>query len=129
MTRLFAGIRNLTAAESVEARRRRTERSEVKASMTYLVRFHTEAEAEMNEAADYLNRESTGLGEVFLDNLRHAIDLVASHPEIAPIVKGRVRRKPLRKFPYSLISVVGEEIRILAIMHQHRRPFCWRHRN
>jgi len=98
--------------------------------MTYLVRFHTEAEAEVNEAADFLDRESTGLGEVFLDDLRHAIDLVASHPEIAPSVKGRVRRTPLRKFPYSLIySVAGEEIRILAIMHQHRRPFYWRHRN
>jgi plasmid stabilization system protein ParE len=84
----------------------------------------------MNEAAGYLNRESAGLGEVFLDDLRHAIDLVASHPEIAPIEKGRVRRKPLRKFPYSLIySVVEEEIRILAIMHQHRRPLYWRHRN
>jgi plasmid stabilization system protein ParE len=98
--------------------------------MTYLVRFHTDAEAEMNEAADYLNRESPGLGEVFLDDLRHAIDLVASHPEIASIVKGRVRQRPLRKFPYSLrYSVVGEEIRILAVMHQHRRPFYWRHRN
>jgi hypothetical protein len=41
--------------------------------MTYPVRFHTEAEAEMNEVEDYLNRESTGLGEVFLDDLRHAM--------------------------------------------------------
>lgn len=98
--------------------------------MTYLIRFHTEAEAEMNEAADYLNRESTGLGEVFLDDIQHAIDLITSHPEIAPIAKGRVRRKLLRKFPYSLVySASGEEIRILAVMHQHRRPFYWQHRN
>jgi hypothetical protein len=55
--------------------------------MTYLVRFHTEAEAEMNEAADYLNRESTGLGEIFLDDIQRAIDLITSHPEIASIVK------------------------------------------
>jgi toxin ParE1/3/4 len=76
--------------------------------MTYLVRFHTEAETEMNEAADYLNRESTGLGEVFLDDIQHAIDLLLLHPEIAPIVKGHIRCKMLRRFPYSLIySVVG----------------------
>jgi hypothetical protein len=67
--------------------------------MTYLVRFHTDAEVEMNEAAEYLNRESTGLGEVFLDDLRHAIDLVASHPEIAPTEKGRVRRKASAQIP------------------------------
>ena len=32
------------------------------------------AEGEVNEAADYLylNRESTGLGEVFLDDIQHA---------------------------------------------------------
>jgi plasmid stabilization system protein ParE len=98
--------------------------------MTYLVRFHTEAETEMNEAVDYLNGESLGLGDIFLDDIQHAINLITSHPEIAPVVEGRVRRKLLRKFPYSLIySIVGEEIRILAVMHQHRRPFYWQHRN
>jgi plasmid stabilization system protein ParE len=97
--------------------------------MTYLVRFHIEAESEMNEAVDYLNGESPGLGEIFLNDIQHAIDLITSYPEIAPVIKGRVRRKLLRKFPYSLIySVKGEEIRILAVMHQHGRPFHWRRR-
>ena len=98
--------------------------------MTYLVRFHKEAESEMNDAVDYLNGESPGLGEMFLNDIQHAIDLITSYPEIAPIIKERVRRKLLRKFPYSLIySVVGEEIRILTVMHHHRRPFYWRHRS
>ncbi len=84
----------------------------------------------MNEAVDYLNRESTGLGEIFLDDIQYAIDIIVSHPKIAPVIKERVRRKLLRRFPYSLIySVVGEEIRILAVMHQRRRPFYWRHRH
>lgn len=98
--------------------------------MTFLVRFHAEAESELNEAVDYLNGESPGLGEIFLNDIQHAINLITDYPEVAPILKGRVRRKLLRKFPYSLAySVVGEEIRILAVMHQHRRPFYWRHRN
>ena len=81
-------------------------------------------------ALDYLNVESPGLGEIFLDDIQHAIALITFYPEIAPIAKGRARRKVLRRFPYSLIySVVGEEVRILAVMHHHRRPFYWRHRN
>ncbi len=66
--------------------------------MTYPVRFHTEAETELNEAVAYLNSESSGLGDVFLEDIQHPIDLITSHPEIAPIVKGRVRRKLLRRF-------------------------------
>ena len=51
---------------------------------------------------------------VFLDDFEHAIEVMVSHPEIAPILQGRVRRKVLRKFPYCIIySIVGDEIRYL----------------
>ena len=97
--------------------------------MTLSIWVHPEAEAEINEAATFLDFESTGLGRVFLDDVEHAIEVLLSYPEIAPIIKGRVRRKLLQKFPYSIIySVVGNQIRILAVSHQRRRPFYWRHR-
>jgi len=98
--------------------------------MTFSVRFHPDAAAEINEAAAFLDLESSGLGVIFLDDLDHAIEVIASHPEAAPILRGRLRRKMLRKFPYSIIySIVGEEIRILAVCHQRRRPFYWRPRS
>ena len=76
--------------------------------MTYSIRFHTEAESEMDEAVEYLNGESPGLGEIFLNDIKHAVDLITPYPEIALIVEGPVRRKLLRKFPCSLIySIVG----------------------
>ena len=97
--------------------------------MNCSVRFHPEAEAEISEAAAFLDLESPGLGLVFLDDFEHAIEVIVSHPQVAPILQGRVRRKVLRKFPYSIIySVVGDEIRILAVCHQRRRPFYWRPR-
>jgi toxin ParE1/3/4 len=97
--------------------------------MTLSIWIHPEAEAEINEAATFPDFESTGLGRVFLDDVEHAIEVVLSHPGSAPIIKGRVRRKLLRKFPYSIIySVVGDQIRVLAVSHQRRRPFYWRHR-
>jgi toxin ParE1/3/4 len=97
--------------------------------MRYSVRFHPDAEVEMNEAAEFLDLECAGLGEDFLDDLQHALDLVGSNPGIAPVAKGRARKKVLRKFPYSIIySAVGTEIRILAVMHHRRRPFYWHRR-
>ena len=97
--------------------------------MNFLVRLHPDAEAELSEAAAFLDLESPGLGLVFLDDFEHAIKIIMSHPEVAPVLQGRVRRKVLRKFPYSIIySVVDDEIRILAVCHQRRRPFYWRPR-
>jgi plasmid stabilization system protein ParE len=75
--------------------------------MSYTVRFYPAAEAEMNEAATFLDIESPGLGQAFLDDLQHAIDIIVLHPEIAPIIRGRVRQKLLRKFPYSIMYSPG----------------------
>ena len=54
--------------------------------MNYSVWFHPDAEAEINEAAAFLELESPGLGEAFLDDLQHATEILLSHPEIAPII-------------------------------------------
>ena len=95
--------------------------------MNFSVWFHPDAETEITEAATFLDLESPGLAGVFLDDLEHAIEVIESYPEVAPLIQGRARRKSLRKFPYSLIySVIGAEIRILAVSHQRRRPFYWR---
>jgi toxin ParE1/3/4 len=94
--------------------------------MKFSVQFHPDAEAEINEATAFLDLASPGLGKVFLDDLGHAIEVIGSHPEVAPLLRGRVRRKVLRKFPYSIsYSIVGDVIRVLAVSHQRRRPFYW----
>ncbi len=92
--------------------------------MSYYVRYHPEAEAELKEAATYLDNESTGLGDLFLDDVEEAIDLLVFSPKISPVIQANVRQNELRKFPYYLIyTVVDFEIRILAVAHQRRRPF------
>jgi plasmid stabilization system protein ParE len=49
-----------------------------------------------------------------------------AHPEAAPVARGTIRRKLLRRFSYSLLYTLRpDEIRILAVMHQSRRPFYW----
>lgn len=97
--------------------------------MSYQVYYHPEAEAELKEAAAYLGKKSFGLGDLFLDDIQHALELIVFSPEISPVIQQKVRKKILRKFPYSIIySIADLDIRILAVAHQRRRPFYWKNR-
>jgi plasmid stabilization system protein ParE len=97
--------------------------------MSRLLVIHEAAEAEINEAADFYDIRSPGLGNEFIDEIQRAIGRISQFPEAAPLVRGRVRKRPIAKFPYSLIySVRPDEIRVLAVAHRKRRPFYWRGR-
>jgi len=44
-------------------------------------------------------------------------------------VREAARRALLRRFPYAIYFVAGEElIAVIAVLHQHRRPEAWRAR-
>lgn len=97
--------------------------------MTRCISIHESAEIEINDAADFYDLESRGLGVTFLSDIENAISHLREFPEAAPILLGQVRRIPLFKFPFFLIySLREDEIRILAIAHQKRRPFYWLNR-
>lgn len=97
--------------------------------MRHSVYYHPDAESEMNEAAEFLNHESPGLGLAFLSAVEGAVDQIQSCPEAAPLIGSRVRRKLVLKFPYTVVySVRKMQIRILAVAHQKRRPYYWRSR-
>ncbi len=91
--------------------------------------IHESAEIEINEAVDFYEMECRGLGSVFINILESAVESIFLFPETSQVLQGEVRRKVLRKFPYSILySVRPDEIRILAVAHQKKRPFYWRGR-
>jgi len=97
--------------------------------MSYHIRYHPEAETELKETALYLDNASTGLGDLFLNDVQDALDLIVFSPSISPVIQKNIRQNVLRKFPYYLIyTIVDFEIRILAVAHQRRRPFYWKDR-
>jgi len=92
--------------------------------------IHEAAEAEINEAADFYDLRSPGLGSAFIDEVQYAIGKIAEFPEAAPLIQDRVRKRHIARFPYSLVySVRQDEIRVLAVAHHRRRPFYWRSRD
>ena len=88
--------------------------------------FHRLAELELNEAIEYYELERPGLGAAFLNEVERCIRSISEHPEAGPIIRGDVRRRLLRRFPYGLLcSVKPNSIRILAVMNLKRRPSYW----
>ena len=83
----------------------------------------------MTEAALFYEAANTGLGQDFLDDIQHAIDGVREHPEMGIVVSKELRRVLIRRFPFTVIYAVGpEQIVVVAIAHQRRRPGYWKGR-
>ena len=91
--------------------------------MTIEVSFHETAEFELNDAAVFFESKTTGLGIRFLSAVEKAVAEIVQHPQASPVILQQLRRKLVRKFPYSIIfSIQPDHVRILAIANQKRRP-------
>ena len=61
-----------------------------------------------------------------LDKVEIALQDLVHSPERWPVVEADVRRRIIRRFPYSLLYRIDPgEIVILAVMHQKRHPSYW----
>lgn len=80
----------------------------------------------MVQAARYYEAQVPSLGYDLLSEIHRAVKGIEDHPEAAPIIKGSIRRRIIRRFPYAILYQIDpSEIVILAIMHQHRDPDYW----
>jgi len=98
-------------------------------------RYRPAAQAELIEAATRYEAASEGLGADFIKAIDDALAVVVASPErwpFAPRVspRHRVRRYPLKRFPFAVVyRLVGEdELEVLAVAHQKRRPGYWTRR-
>ena len=97
--------------------------------MNKRVSFHELAEFELNDAIIFFETERAGLGLRFLSAVEAAVANIRERPEASPVIIRDIRRKVLRRFPYSILySIKSDRIRILAVANQRRRPFYWRGR-
>jgi plasmid stabilization system protein ParE len=88
--------------------------------------FHPLAERELVDAARYYEIESPGLGARFLDAVEKCELAIIEHPEAGATVRGDIRRRLIRSFPYALLyKVKPQRTRILAVMNLRRRPTYW----
>jgi hypothetical protein len=67
--------------------------------MSRSLRFDAAAERELNEAVDFYDLESPGLGDVFLAEVEHALTQVEAFPEAAEPVRDGAGRRLLIRSP------------------------------
>jgi len=93
------------------------------------ITFLEEAIYELDQAIEYYDYQSPGLGQQFLQEILNTLDRVASFPQSWHPVTKNTRRCQTARFPYGLIySVLETEILIISVSHLHREPNHWRHR-
>ncbi len=85
-----------------------------------------EASEELNDAVEYYEGEQSGLGLRLKDEVKSYINWILKNPYVARVRKGGYRRVNLKIFPYYIPYIIrNDELWILAIAHNHRRPGYW----
>ena len=87
------------------------------------INFLEIAHIELDEAIEYYNYESPGLGNTFLTEVLNALDRIGKFPKAWHPGSKRTRRCQTRRFPYGIIyQVRKQEILVVAIANLHRKP-------
>ena len=93
------------------------------------IRLLDVAQQELDEAVEYYNAESPGLGERFLLEALTVFERIRQFPQAWHPYTKNTRRCQTRRFPYGIIyQVLESEILIIAIGHMHRQPGYWQDR-
>lgn len=97
------------------------------------VAYLAEAMAELEEAADWMERERRGWGARFVFAVQETLGRVADHPELGVLVRrsrrhGEIRKLPIQTFPYVIVygrPPGADAILVIAVAHGRRRSEYW----
>lgn len=91
------------------------------------------AEDEITESVGFYERRRVGLGWDFFAAVREAIARAADTPESCARLRSppdmTIRFVPVRGFPFKVVFLhEPEQVVVLAVAHDRRRPGYWRDR-
>ena len=93
-------------------------------------KFHPDAELELNFAIDYYEECQERLGLEFAQEIYSTIHRIIDFPNAWQPMTSKTRRCLTNRFPFGVIyQILGNEIIIIAIMHQNQKPFYWKNRS
>lgn len=83
----------------------------------------------MENAADDYDSADPGLGDEFLAAVEHAVGYITDEPHRWQRIDETHHRFVLRRFPFNIYYRFDDnEIYVVAVAHQKRRPMYWARR-
>jgi plasmid stabilization system protein ParE len=90
------------------------------------LRVRALARAEITEAFEWYLARSHNAPAEFLAEIDSALAQIVEAPERFPVVRGRMRRVLLHRFPYAVYyKVYPTVISVVGVIHGHRHPDTW----
>jgi len=87
------------------------------------------AEADMDEAASWHERQPAGLDVDLVSEVRNALIHVGDQPDAYPELRPGVRRVQVRRFSYGIFyRVQADQVEVIGIFHNRRSPRVWQRR-
>ena len=88
-----------------------------------------EAKADVRAAAQWYEKQRTGLGREFVAEIDRTLDRVAENPFMPGFLHREARRAIVHRFPYGVFyRVEGDRIIVFCVIHLHRDPATWKKR-
>ena len=97
--------------------------------MAMKLHFEEPAEIDFYELIDHYDSIRGSLGEEFIGTIFNRLDEILLFPASQSPISRKVRKVNLGRFPYQLIyQIRQDEIWVLAIWHNKRKPGSWKKR-
>ncbi len=87
------------------------------------------AQIEFEEAVDYYNLQSEGLGFDFALEVKKTLERIFSYPNAWASLSKNTKRCRCNRFPYGVVyQIRDDELLVISVMHLHREPGMWEDR-
>jgi len=97
--------------------------------MSLELRIRPEAERDLEDAAEWYEKQLPGLGQDFLAEIYQCMKRIVEQPELYPLLHRNTRRALAQRFPFGVFyRLEGGLIIVFAVMHGSRDPQLWKHR-
>jgi len=93
------------------------------------IKFHPDAESEMNDAARFYEDKQAQLGKRYLQTVMQTVEKISLNPTIYKKIESGIRCSRINTFPFAIVFREKENhVEVLAVMHIKRQPGYWKDR-